>query len=172
VAAVAEPALSFNDATALLLRWCDSYSRLPQLLEMADRMERHEWLLLLGRLWSSCDNIGSHRLELRALLPPAGPVLELMGPAEADAYWALPDRLTVYRGCGAQNLLGASWSLERETAARFPLLHRYRQAHPLLVTATVRKAHVLAMKLDREEAEIITFRARRLSIEPLPVTRG
>jgi hypothetical protein len=169
---MAEPTLSFDDAAALLLRGCDSYSRLPQLLELADRMERHEWLQLLGSVWSSCDNIGPHRLQLRALLAPAGPLLELMEPAEADAYWALPDRLTVYRGCGAQNLLGASWSLERETAARFPLLHRYRQAHPLLVTATVRKAHVLAVKLDREEAEIITFRARRLSIEPLPVTRG
>lgn len=163
------PALSFDDAAALL-GWCDSYSRLPQLLELAGRMERREWLQLLGREWSSCDNIGPHRLQLRALLPPAGPVPELMESAEADAYLALPDRLTIYRGCGERNLLGASWSLERETAARFPLIHRYRQARPLLVTATVRKAHVLAVKLDRQEAEIITFRARRVSIEPLPVT--
>jgi hypothetical protein len=47
-----------------------------------------------------------------------------MESAEADAYRALPDRLTIYRGCCERNLLGASWSLERETAARFPLLHR------------------------------------------------
>ncbi len=93
-----------------------------------------------------------------------------MEPAEADAYKALPDRWTVFRGCGETNLLGASWSLERETAARFPLLNRYRQARPLLVTATVRKAHVLAVKLDRQEAEIITFRARRVAVEPLPIT--
>jgi hypothetical protein len=168
-AELAQP-VALVDAFAFLMRWGDHYSRLPLLLALSDRMERHEWLQLLGSEWSSCDNIGPHRLRLRALLPPAGPVLELMEPAEADAYRALPDRLTVYRGCGAQNLLGACWSMERETAARFPLLHRYRQARPLLVTATVRKAHVLAVKLDRQEAEIITFRARRVSIEPLPVS--
>ena len=163
------PALSFDDAAALL-GWCDSYSRLPRLLELAGRMERGEWLQLLGSMWSICDNIGPHRLQLRALLPPAGPVTELMESAEADAYLALPDRLTIYRGCGERNLLGVSWSLERETAARFPLLHRDRQARPLLVTATVRKAHVLAVKLDRSETEIITFRARRVAVEPLPVS--
>jgi hypothetical protein len=167
-AELAQP-VALVDAFAFLMRWGNHYSRLPLLLALADRMERREWLQLLGRAWSSCDNIGPHRLQLRTLLPPAGPVPELMESAEADAYLALPDRLTIYRGCGERNLLGASWSLERETAARFPLLHRYRQARPLLVTATVRKAHVLAVKLDRQEAEIITFRARRVSIEPLPV---
>ena len=170
-AGLAQP-VALVDAFAFLMRWGDHCSRLPLLLALADRMERREWLQLLGREWSSCDNIGPHRLQLRALLPPAGPVPELMESAEADAYLALPDRLTIYRGCGERNLLGASWSLERETAARFPLLHRYRQARPLLVTATVRKAHVLAVKLDRQEAEVITFRARRVAVEPLPITAG
>lgn len=157
---------SLEEADAYMLR-CDSYSRLPELLDLAPRMERGDWLRVLGNHWSGCDNIGPHRLRLRRLLPREGPVPELMTPEEAAAYADLPDRLTVYRGCGLVNIRGASWSLDRDTAARFPFLNRYRQDRPLLVTATVRKARILALKIDRDESEIITFHARRVEVEEL-----
>ncbi len=44
---------------------------------------------------------------------------------------------------------------------------RYRAERPLLVTASVLKRRVLAIKLDRDEAEIITFAARRTAVEML-----
>ena len=97
----------------------------------------------------------------------------MMDSAELVAYRSLPARLTVFRGCGEINMLGASWSLDRDVAARFLTLNRYRQTAPLLVTATLRRDRVLALKLDRDESEIITFHARRTAIEPLtqPVLR-
>jgi hypothetical protein len=58
----------------------------------------------------------------------------------------------------------------REVAARFPTLNRYRQAEPLLVTATVRRDRVLAVKLGRGELELVTFHARRVAVEPLPTS--
>ena len=80
--------------------------------------------------------------------------------AEELAVWnALPDVVNVYRGCGADNIHGACWSLSKEVAAGFAQLNRYQVAEPLLVAATVAKADVLAVKLDREEAEVITLRA-------------
>jgi len=51
------------------------------MLDLADRMERREWLLLLRFERTGCDNIAPHRLRLRALLPPNSPVSELMEPA-------------------------------------------------------------------------------------------
>lgn len=63
-----------------------------------------------------------------------------------------------------------AWSLSREVAARFPLLNRYRQARPLLVTGTVPRHRILAVKLERNEAEIITFAACRVSVEALEVS--
>lgn len=158
--------VTFAEADKALM-WCDSYSRMESLLELRARMNQAEWLQAVGEHWTCCDNIGAYRLRLRRLLPETGPVPQLMTPEEAAAYEALPSLLTAYRGCGPANMLGASWSLDRETAARFPTLHRYRQAEPLLVTARVRKHHVLAVKLGREEAEIITFRARRIEVERL-----
>ena len=149
------------------LAWCDSYSRIDTLFELGSEMAPEDWHGLLGQEWSCCDNIGSYRTLLRKMLPAAGPVLPMMDATERAAYDALPERVTVYRGCGAVNMRGASWSLDRDVAARFPYLLRYRVAQPLLITATVRKNKVLAVKLDRDEAEIITFAARMTTIEAL-----
>ena len=108
---------------------------MAHLIALHDQMDRPDWVRLLGESWSVCDNIGRHRLALRRLLPPSGPVLEMMDSAEMVAYRSLPARLTVFRGCGEINMLGASWSLDRDVAARFTTLNRYRQTAPLLVTA-------------------------------------
>lgn len=149
------------------LRFCDSYSRMETLVELADDMWEDQWHLVLGEEWSCCDNIGLYFDNLRQLLPKRGPVLPMMDDAERAAYAALPEVVTVYRGCGRNNMRGASWSLEREVAARFPFLNRYYAETPILVTATVRKHQILALKLDRDEAEVITFAARRASVEPI-----
>lgn len=149
------------------LKWCDSFTRLPQLIALHSCMAPADWLRLLGDEWTVCDNIGRYRLELRRLLPRTGPVLEMMTGEEQAAYRSLPERLTVFRGCGINNMLGACWSLAPGVAARFPTLNRYRQSEPLLVTATVKRERVLAVKLDREEVEIITFMARRTAVSAL-----
>lgn len=159
--------MNYQNAADYLSRCTDSFSRMPQLIALHDQMDQPDWLRLLGENWSCCDNIGQHRLVLRRLLPSSGPVLEMMDAAELIAYRSLPARLTVFRGCGEINMLGACWSLDRDVAARFPTLNRYQQPAPLLVTATVRRDRVLALKLDRDETEIITFQARRTKIEPL-----
>ena len=150
------------------LRYADSYTRLPRLLALAPLLPCEQWRRLLGRYWSICDNVGMHLRELRKALPAQGPVLEMMTAGERRAWQALPDRVTVYRGCGRVNMRGACWSLSRDVAAKFPTLHRYWQKTPLLLTATVNKREILAVKLDRGEHEIITFRARVGLVEDLP----
>lgn len=165
----AKRGIGLEEARRRVLRWCDSYSRLPEILTLHCKMDRSEWLRLLGINWSCCDNISEFRLLLRDLLPEKGPVPELMDPEEEAAHRALPDLVTVYRGCGPKNMMGASWTLDRDLAAKFPTLQRYWQAEPLLVTGKVRRHHVLAVKLDRKETEIITFRVTRVSVERLPL---
>jgi hypothetical protein len=150
------------------LVWENSYSRLPILLglyyPMAWAGRRSDWLRLLGHYWSICDNISLYfdDLCLRLLYEGAeeGPVVEMMDAAELAAWHALPDLVTVYRGAGKDNRHGASWSLSEEVARTFPLLNRYWQKVPMLYTAEVRKQDILALKLDRDEQEVITFNAR------------
>ena len=145
----------------------ESFTRLDVLLEQRRRLPRAVWLKLLGQLWTVCDNVGKRRLTLRKVLGVKGPLLPMMDSDERAAYRRLPDVVTIYRGCGARNLLGASWSLDRDVAARFPFLGRYLAAQPLLLTATVAKESVLAVKLGRDEAEIVTFVARRRRVDSL-----
>lgn len=153
------------DQARAVLQWVDSYSRMPKLVDLHFQMRPADWYVVLGECWNICDNIGRYRRTLGRMLPALGPIVEMMTAAEIAAWHALPDRITLYRGCGFENIRGASWSLDPAIAARFPFLMRYRARRPLLVTATVLKRRVLAVKLDREESEVITFHARRTSIE-------
>jgi hypothetical protein len=76
--------------------------------------------------------------------------------------------VTVYRGAGKANRHGISWSLAESVARKFPTLLRYWQKVPMLYTAEVRKQDIIALKLDRDEQEVITFGARIVASRRLP----
>jgi hypothetical protein len=116
---------------------------------------------LLGQHWSTCDNIREYRRDLKARMGIVGPLRAMMTHDETAAYDALPDVVSCYRGCDASITVGASWSLDWHVANSFPFLSRYKIPSPVVVTATVKKNRILAVKLCRDEAEIITFSAKR-----------
>lgn len=157
------------------LRFCNSFNRLDTVTSLAWSMESHDWLTLLGENWSTCDNIADCADELEetplGLLAPGSPDrFRLMDETELAAFERLPDEVVIWRGCYASNKWGLSWSLDREIAAKFPTLHRYRQAgQPLLVKARIAKDQILALKLDRNEQEILTWweRPRHVSTSHL-----
>jgi hypothetical protein len=156
--------LTYDDADELAA-WENSYTRMDTLLFMRIKMQREDWLKLVGEWWTCCDNIRRYRLYLKHFLGTEGPIPEMMKPEEQAAFDALPDILTVYRGCGPRNMLGASWTTNKMVAEKFPFLARYWVDEPLLVTGKVKKKNVLAYKLGRNENEIITFSARRVKVE-------
>ena len=140
------------------LRYCDSYTRLPTIFFCCfpELSVEADQLPLLGKEWEHCDNFSSFGNELNGVLPPA-PAFEMMTEAERVAFMALPTRLTVYRGVDrGVNELGFSWSLNRTVAERFPFFRRYQADDPVLVTATLHRNRAIALKLGRDEQEIIT----------------
>jgi hypothetical protein len=154
--------LTLDEAFNYLCRHFDSYTRLPALLELVDRMEDSDWVMLLGRLWSEFDNIGIHSDEILVEMDCQGwdmesLIDELMSPEERVAFDALPEQITIYRGYGPLNIHGISWSLDRRTAEQFSFMARYRTPEPILVTATINKSSVAALKLDRGEQESSFF---------------
>lgn len=139
-----------------------SYDRLPAMLECASFCDSEDWLRELGNQWTGFDNVGAYADELINALDVHHwndyPVKLMMEPAELEAFDQLPEVLTVYRGCYALNKWGFCWSLNRAIAERFPFCNRYGgEGRPLLVKATLKKSQVAALKLDRNEAEIVTF---------------
>lgn len=160
------------------LRFANSYSRLPSLIELAWQMEWGDWLALLGEEWPSCDNIGLHLDELLEQTPLADVVEQpkalrhwLMTADELAALNALPETVTLWRGCYQPNKWGLSWSLDRAKAASFPFLHRYQQeGQALLVKARIARDDIVALKLDRNEAEVIAVRPKHVSTSHLRAT--
>ena len=148
------------------VQFCDSYSRMHTIMLAAGHMDLADVRTLLGELWSICDNVGKYDKLLRMLLPDSA-APEMMTPEERAALRELPVNVTVYRGADrGVNEQGLCWSLDGAVAERFPFFIRYWAKNPVLVTATVRRADIVALKLDREEAEVITKTAQVLSVRP------
>lgn len=161
--------LSYDEANKELAI-CNSYERLPILLDMTWQLSKTDFVRLLGEWWSSCDNISEYSEELEDLevfldMGYYGTLHEMMTPEEVEAWEALPEIVTIYRGCYDINKWGWSWSLSKDVAKKFPTYHRYRRPgeQALLVTARVSKGRIVAVKLDRGEQEIITWRPKHLS---------
>lgn len=131
---------------------CNSYEKMHALMYLHGELDFSEWLKLLGEFWQSCDNIGVYAGDLLWIIrewldEPHSTIPELMDNDDPAAYDALPDQITIFRGCGPLNKGGHSWSLDRDVAARFPFLARYATDSPMLLTATISKCRAAAMKV-------------------------
>lgn len=71
-------------------------------------------------------------------------------------YAALPDRITIYRGCHMDRMMGLAWTTDRSTALTYARGHRQIAVpDPILVSATVAKTAILGAYQDRQESEIL-----------------
>ena len=170
----------FREGYRALLEWAyrngNSYTRLPLLLSWEPKVPRRVFLRLLGEVWSDCDNI-EHPKYLKRVwsLLPDRPCWSMMDSHEREELKALPETVMVYRGADeGVGEFGPSWSLERRVAAGFPFLARYRAAVPLLLTGSVRRSRITAVKLGRNEFEVISKHVAVTSRERLnePATPG
>jgi len=159
--------MNCKQAITELYRYYDSYSRLPHLLEMQQngKLRSKTFFQVLGEIWSYCDNINVCS-DLADVIydqvwdhVAAGTmhVQAMMTREEQLALAALPAKVEVYRGCGPVNRDGYSWTLDRKVAERFPRMARYHQDDPLLLKATIDRSQIAALKLDRNESEVILF---------------
>ena len=98
-----------------------------------------------------------HISELRAAIGEVRPVVEMMTDDERHRLDRLPQTIMVYRGCGAFNAAGICWSLSSTIAREFHSLPRYQVERPLLLTGTVEKSRVVALKRCLNEDKIISF---------------
>lgn len=147
----------------------NSAERLDVVMEYFWSLPRLDWFALLGRQWTCCDNIACWRSELRRILVAASreELDAMMDAEEIEALAALPERITVYRGCYAINRAGLSWTTDRAVAERFPRLIRYRlPGQPILRMGAVRRARAV-LKLNRGEQEIIAHQVRIVAEEEL-----
>lgn len=103
---------------------------------------------------------------LKRVLGCRGPIRSIMDIEENKCYDALPETVTVYRGCSADATSGLCWTLDEQVANSFPFLTRFKATTPVVIRARAKKDRILAVKLDRNETEVITFSPRPMSVKP------
>lgn len=140
------------------MNWGNSYERLGLLLDAESLVSRQVFFNVLGEEWGGFDNIRQYKVELKRVFRRASQ-LELdsmMSEDDRRAYKALPNVVTVYRGCYPFNRDGLSWTTCREVAEKFTTLNRYSQKGltSSVIKATVKKTG-LVYKGDRSEFEMI-----------------
>lgn len=157
------------------LRLANSYTRLPALIKLYEVTGgSREFWKQFGDRWSSCDNFAKHWCAVASILDEASDSdrNSMMTKEERDFLDGLPDRLTIYRGTREGSYAGFSWTTSREVAIKFPTLNRYRTDKPVLRTATINKSEIIAVKLDRDEYEVITNGDFEWHEEPIQVAKA
>lgn len=148
-----------QDWTMVLLLHERPY-RIEAFLAIADRIETdREWWEAVRYLWEDTENL--HEWGdgvIRTLLSRPHPEM-LMTQEEQKFVDQLPDELTIYRGYVKQgrqsNLMGWSWTLDKNKAIWFANRFITSSETPHLATATVRKGQILGYLSGRNESEIV-----------------
>src|SRR5271170_6822626 len=96
--------MTASEAREHIDRISNSFDRMDHIIELYKfqtgvTFDVDEWERILGEKWTSCDRIRTSLTNLRRCLGTRGPKRTMMTPEENAAYDALPDTVTVYRGC-------------------------------------------------------------------------
>ncbi len=130
------------------------------------------WPVLIYN-WSICDGLYTNRgpyLDLMRHLKHQWPPISFYNADDQHFWNALPDIVTVFRGCGRRQVRGLSWTTNREIAAFFAKGGRFRPPYaPSIACATVSKSDIFFIKTSRKEAEIVLdpYKISRPSLKPL-----
>jgi len=134
--------------------------RLDALRQIEGRLKPVEFWELLRDVWIDSENIWQNFREWLLLLQDPRPGRShVMTPTERKALRALPELITVYRGCQQDlNDDGLSWTLDRSRAEWFA--KRFRQQNgenaPCVLIGELKRADVFAyFKEGRGEEEIV-----------------
>ena len=134
--------------------------RILVLQEFAEDMDDHIFWEVLGAIWTDSENIWQNDAEWRELWASDRPGREFsMDEDDRAALQDLPDTITVYRGCIAEeNEDGLSWTTEERVATFFAKrFAELRNGEALVLCGEVSKEDVLAYTQGRGEYEVIVL---------------
>jgi len=142
--------------------------RLEKFSEIEGELSDQEYWELLGSIWSDSENLWQYGSILGWFINKDRPGREaMMDEHEKEFLAKLPDEFTIYRGHQTKNRLGYSWTLSYWRAKWFA--KRFDQKGQGVVKAKIKKEHVVAALLGRNEFEIVAS-PKHLKIETVRKT--
>jgi hypothetical protein len=137
------------------------WDAMTHLLAIEAVINGRRWFRLLAEVWQDSENVWQYQGVFPRLF--AGPRTatptdrkHIMTKSEQKVLAALPDPVIIYRGATkGRNELGWSWTTDHNRARWFANRFKTKHREPVLVTATVPKAHIIAYFEQRDESEIV-----------------
>ncbi len=120
---------------------------------IAPYLDDAEYWSYLRLVWMDHESRSGVRHKLKRLFNPPGRTGRdgMMTDEERTRLAALPEKVTVYRGC-QDGRRSWSWTLDRETARWFAL-RLYTAGH--LLEGAVKRSKIIALFLGRDEEEVL-----------------
>lgn len=152
--------MSDKEIHKVLLRHFDKPERLPAFDKVKHRIRsKRQYWIIFSDIWSGSESLYQNHDVIDDVLTDEAleqhDHLHMMNKDERKAFDALPDMLTIYRGCWEGNIYGHSWTLNGEVALRFATRHA-PDGQPLVLGGKVPKAKVFALLTERNEDEVVT----------------
>lgn len=142
--------------------------RLEKFAEVEGELSDQEYWELLGNIWSDSENLWQYGSVLGWFINKDRPGRDaMMDEKEKELLAKLPDEFTIYRGHQTKNRLGYSWTLSYWRAKWFA--ERFGQKGQGVVRAKIKKEHVVAVLLGRNEFEIVAS-PKHLKVETVRKT--
>jgi hypothetical protein len=114
---------------------------------------------LVGSVWVDSENIFESFSEWCELWGEnSKDRVHAMNEDEREAFAALPDTITVYRGVSREDAIdGLSWTTDKQKALWFARRLNTKESTPMLAKGKVSKQDVLAHFLGRNESEVVVL---------------
>jgi hypothetical protein len=149
---------------SFLLTWEAHWTRAEDHMILA-HLASHVWTE--GKAHSALAEFCDHDIQPEDVLALMGHhrcSAVIMDADDLEAYSALPDRFTVWRGgclMPIELAMGHSWTTDRKVAEKFAERARVFGGEPAVSWRRVRKSDLIAYYAGRDEAEAVLWPSRR-----------
>lgn len=138
------------DIASRILSLASSFHRPQLLINMYGRVGGFDWEKLFANHWSSCDGCTAYASCFIEILGTANlsEIRKNVSKEDMEAYNALPDMVTIYRGtidCNDINT-GISWTLDEKVATKFAQI-----SHNIVKKNGAALRYILGMGSDYEQ---------------------
>lgn len=152
----------------------DNPFRMDALLAVNAALSDSEFWQSFQSIWMQAENLWEDHATLKKLLAlKRDGKTSTMVDTEREALCSLPDTISVFRGAGARNSAGYSWTLSKDRAEWFAA-NRLAESEAFCFSGRCSKMDVIALLLERQEQEIIIDpnKVRVLNIDPVKVVQN
>jgi hypothetical protein len=149
----------------------NSEDRAEMMLDLTQIVESEVFWKVFHRCWSVCDDtwdLNDELIECLSFHYAQDYAWLHMDPEQRTFYEALPEIVTVFRGCSKERIRGVSWTTDGAVAQGFARGHRgMPPPDPVVAQARIPRSEIFTVLVDREESELVLNPSELIDLKSL-----